>query len=305
MSGETLALDRLRAHIPDGGMVFKHATVPDTAHLHLPPQVLSFSDQELADELWTKIGEHFWFAKNEYAGKAPVQQWAIQLGNLALHMYNYTPLRKITTDEVEEISSGISMLQARFPVPKRYRPKAIAVTESLPRSPFKRPGRYDTHAMAHPHLRLIELATKNAAFRKSPYRNELRVSTLGAVGIHEYAHMYWDEILAPEWLAAGFTWHPVLTPVTRQPQIKFGEELFEADQPEACVTEYGKLSIYEDIPESMVAYLVAPELLVQEKRDILTRHDRNRTPAVPQVREVAPAVPKFPRTIRFALQSEA
>lgn len=246
----------------------------------------------------------FWPLQPEYRSKRPAEQWELNIGEHAVQLYNYVPWRRLSDDHAQTIVSSLASFESAFPGGIQNL-RAVTVVDHLKRSPYGDPKRYPAHAEAQLYADMFALQGPQALRLHDRYRRQLNVNSLSAVVAHEMTHLLGlDRLLAADFEEAGFTWSPMLTPVTQQIKTINGHPVFRANQPEACVTSYGVLSAEEDACESVVAYLYAEPSLHSLKKQLISYYDQNNPmPSCAVAKADEPGYPLLPEHFSFFLES--
>jgi hypothetical protein len=260
------------------------------------------TEEPTAAFFWTFMREHHWFLGVDYLGKHPMQQWRVRIGELAFDAYNFAEQRPVEREEVGVIANAIAHFDAHFPIPLQSAPKTIGFIDRFrPRVGSQRS--YACMASAHIGARILSLGLNSGALSHEPYNTTLTpIATRSAVVLHESAHFDLDTKLSQDWRDAGFFWRAEHTESRGLNRIVNESRIYRPNQPRACVTEYAKSAEYEDIPESVVAYLGgSKDKLHPAKRRILRNHDHDLQPARPTIRAKGPEMPVLPEVMRFVV----
>ena len=160
---------------------------------------------------------------------------------------------------------------------------------------------YPAYAEAQPDGGVFAVQGPQGLRLHDRYRNQLDVDTLSAVTVLEMVHMTGlDKLIAADFQAAGFTWSPELTPITKQQRIINGHPVFHADQPEACVTGFGVFDAEQDACESVVAYTFDELPLHPTKQRIIGTSDQDApVPTYNAVKLAEPTYPQLPERFSF------
>lgn len=308
MAEKSLGFGQFAAHQPAEGITFEYVGQRSQADFVIPSDLEPYSDRELGEEFFEPwLREKYWFLDHAYEGKTPAEQWHIRAGNLTLNVYNYLSWRQTSAGEIDALGWGVARFQAHFPLRPSKAPKDVAILDRFRPYPTCKRS-WPASAAAYEKSHLIELATHKGAFSSAPYdaKAGINIETRRMILVHELAHFTLDSLLEDEWRNAGFSWSPVLTPVTQKHAVKDGVKLYTANQPEDCVSKYAQTSLVEDIAESVTSYLgQAKSQLHSRKRRILRAHDRMLVPQPYRVKAVTPKIPQLPPRMRYTFLDEA
>ncbi|MDP3724756.1 MAG: hypothetical protein Q8R11_03965 [bacterium] len=248
-----------------------------------------------------KVGEQ-WYTQDYWREKGqPSEQIEIRLDGHAITLYNFRPEIQLTDIHVEQLKESLGTFTARFPNAME-KLRWILIADMPNSNPW---GDVDTFPLSGTRSKSLKtLRLYPHAFASESHRIQT-VSNLEGTIAHEIAHFIHEDF-REEW-SESFQWGSVSNcpniwePVPRPDGKKYyyrnkdtGEITYSGQfplQPDACITEYGKRTWYEDIVESMVAYLYDPDRLRRvspKKFEILARHDVNH----PEPTVIAHRVPK-------------
>lgn len=236
-----------------------------------------------------KEGQEWFFYEYWRVKGVPKEQIELQVGEQQITIYNFSQEKPFTDEHIERGQKVFEELASRFPqMVKQIR---WVLIDNLPHaSAFGDPERFSFNgdAMQQWH-----------AFRVLPRGMELMPHRVRATSnfegtfVHELTHLIVSD-LEDEWSGKfkwGYCkdypddWEKKTPPDGSDPRFfnKNTEEMYPQGrfplQPDQCVTYYAKLSMEEDICESVVAYIYDPELLKKvspDKFEILSRHDEKR-----------------------------
>lgn len=220
-------------------------------------EVLKTEDETMS-ELWQSIQDKYWFMRPEYRNVEPTEQWMISVGRDEIPVFNYSETMVLSQEDMNRVGVTIARFGSKFPslTPEL---KAITVRDM----PYKDPLE-DDMAVTFPDAGMFEMSTY--ALQSGEYRPDMPIPRLEAVVLHELAHFIMDQALEKAWTDAGFTWDHV---------IGYSNKLqYKANQPEACVSNYAvRGGVYEDIAESVTAYILGTPTMVMEKRELLAQSE--------------------------------
>lgn len=274
----------------------------ESADVVLPEEGENLGVRQLMGIVAVAMAEKFWFLQPEYQGKRPAEQWTLHIGAHDVQLYNYVPWRPLSEEHVDTIAYALASFESIFPGSVQ-RLQSITAVNHLKRSPYGDPKKYPPHAEAQPRAGMFALQGPQALALRDHYRNQLVTNSLSAVVVHEMTHLIrLDSVLAADFQEAGFTWDPQLTAVMRQQRRVNGNLLFQAEQPESCVTDYGVLSPEEDACESVAAYIFLEPTLDAIKERIIERYDQEGPVPTHKVsREQEPNYPLLPKQLSYYL----
>jgi hypothetical protein len=262
----------------------------DDQQLYTDIEINKTETEQLA-ELYELIQAKYWFMQPEYLNMFPHQQWDIEVGNHVTPIYNYSSRVHIDPLNARRIAHSVARFSASFP--DMHEPlNAITVVDHLPETVFGNSTDFPMHAETQVYAGMIALSP--LAFKDEDYRPDLPVLALEAVMIHEQAHFLLDRTLEVEWEAAGFTWEYDKTD---------NYELYLPSESNECVTEYGRVGgVYEDIAESVTAYLSHQGKLNITKQNIIAMRDSMlRLPEFDVSKANEIKLPQLPRELHYYL----
>lgn len=295
--------DWLNRHLPPNFKI-EQTSVRDEADFVVDKEDEQVDLEKIIGAFVMSREDVLWPLQPEYRGKRPAEQWELSVGEHTVQLYNYVPWRRLSDEHVQAIVSSLAAFEAAFPGGAQNL-HAITAVDHLKRSPFGNSKKYPAHAEAQLYAGMFALQGPQALRLHDRYRDQLDVNSLSAVVTHEMTHLLGlDALLAADFKEAGFTWSPVLTPVTHQPKTINGYPVSRADQPEACVTDYGVLDAEEDACESVVAYIYGQPILHPLKKHIISYYDQNGSAPVHTVTRVKePSYPLLPERFSFFRES--
>lgn len=290
----------LQAHIPEDGVEFTEVGNMQDADFVVPrDELLSYGEQPTTTFFWSYMIESLWYLRPDFLGKTPSQQWRLRIGQMAFDVYNFSDSRQVERAEVLTVAEGIAAVDAHFPIDVSHVPGTIAVIDKFKPS-VDSTRSYACAASVHNNSGVLSLGLQGGAFSDMPYSDLIPLPFSKAVPVHESVHFGLDTKLSQQWRDAGFSWKPIRTPQRGLHKLEDGAGVYRANQPNACITLYGKEAEFEDIPDSVVAYLGgARQRLHPAKRRVLKNNDFDQEPLTPKLRSVTPERPQLPRVLRY------
>jgi hypothetical protein len=207
-----------------------------------------------------------------YNDRKPVDAWELIVGGEAIPLYNYAEGVTLREDHVQKITVHLAQFAMCFT--EYYpTPAAITVTDHLSEN-LTPDGVFKRHAEAQPLAEMFALTPRS--LEDGIYRPDFPVERLGAVVLHELGHFGLDTAFQKGW-------------------------------PEDRVTSYAeRFGEVEDIPESAVAYMLYPNKLTAEKKEILSQHDHwRRRPEMMYHHVPDMPAPEAPDVIRYYVDEDA
>lgn len=231
-----------------------------------------------------------WFTDASWREKGvPEEQLEFQINGRQVTVYNWNKEKPFDAEHVDAAKRIFAQLASRFPqILKMLR--WVLIDDNQPPSVYGDPDRYPFNGKADDKWRAFTLYPRGMEL--IPHRIAKATNFEGTL-THELTHLNQSDFLE-EW-GEKYWWKQVTddkdyedeweqrpTPDGRQKRLfnkKIGEMCPWGQIPlqqDECVTSYAKITIAEDICESMVAYIYDPELLKRispTKYEILRRHD--------------------------------
>ncbi|MES2970961.1 MAG: hypothetical protein V4702_01405 [Patescibacteria group bacterium] len=260
-----------------------------------PPKI--FSDEDLRGQLERNIKSVYWVLDPKYQNREASQQWRFEIdGEGSVDVFNLTTETEFTQEHADIFTATLAKFKRHFPFATDQL-ETVLVDDTLPPSFYGDPRNFPTHGYAVSSQRLMQLTPLGLGFH--PYRrSQMDIPTFQATFCHELAHIAGlDSKLSGEWFSAGYRWYSSPTK-----GIEIVADI--PNKPEECVSDYAQLKGQEDICESVVAYLLQPELLRAKsprKYNILGSIDQyDKTEPVSVVGQEQPSV-KMPtlEAVRF------
>ena len=235
-----------------------------------------------------KVGEQWYFQDYWREEGQPSEQIEIRLDGHAITLYNFRPEIQLTDIHVEQLKESLGTFATHFPTVME-KVQWVLIADMKTPDPWGDANTFPLSGTIFESLKTLHLYPH--AFAPKPYRIRTTSNLKGTIA-HEMTHFIHDDF-RDEW-SESFQWGWV----SDYPDIwkliprRNGKNYYYRNkdtggitpsnqfplQPDACVSEYGKRAWYEDVAESMVAYLYDPELLRRvspKKFEILARHDAN------------------------------
>lgn len=230
------------------------------------------SEAHVIKEVRRSLPIHYWMLQDGYNDRKPVDAWEITLGDETTPVFNYAEDVALQEEHIQKITVHLAQFAMCFA--EYFRPpSAITITDHLSEN-LTPDGRFKRHAEAQPLAEMFALTPR--ALEQEIYRPELPVERLGAVVLHEVAHFEMDTALSKGW---------------------------PRDRITSYAEHFGKA---EDIPESAVAYMLYPNKLSTEKRDILSQHDHwLRRPEMMYHHVSDMPAPEAPDAVRYFIDEDA
>lgn len=213
----------------------------------------------------------------------PQEQWTIQINGKEITIYNFKKEKTLSQNHIGIIQKSIKEMVQRFP-------QVLDHLNFILFDDRQRPSLYDDEEK----FPLNGLREDQNTFSISPRGMRLdiphrisSVSNFQGTLIHELAHFVECQFL-DKWVEK-FQWRYYKdNPDWEEKEIKGKKKWVNKKtgevaisivyplEPEKCVSEYAKISMQEDICESVVAYIFDPEKLrkiAPEKYEILKSYD--------------------------------
>lgn len=244
------------------------------------------TDNEILNMIKERREQKDWFVTEDWRKKGqPREQIELMINGSPITVYNWNKEKNFTEKHIEKTKEVLEELGSRFP-------KAISNLRWILVEDYQQPSllgdptKYPTNGQAMAKWKAFRLFPRGMSFE--PYRMP-PIPNFTSTLTHELSHLIEAEFEA-EW-RQNFQWGYCVDSdeweVKDSPDgngkkffNKKTQEMSPQDrfplQPEQCVTDYAKQNPSEDICESIVSYVLKPELLQQvspKKFEILKSHD--------------------------------
>ena len=249
-------------------------------------------EEKVAEQAKRLIVDQKWWLQYRYFEKGnPKEQYEIALQNNAVSIYNFgEPLTPEQQDEFRQTISLLSQIQSGKLIEKT---KYIVIDNlrwKNPNTGEELNGFSNTETSDY-------IMLTPAGTQLSPHRIK-ETSNLKGTLIHELCHTLGrDNVLVSAW-RKKFGWQ--FCPPRDLPG---GHRSIEINsQPEKCITDYAQISAKEDISESMVAALAAPETLDPERLAFIKDNilgGENPTAETSITKKQVPELPKLKTPVKY------
>lgn len=248
----------------------------------------SYTNEEIIAMVQEKKEAEQWYTQEYWRLKGkPQEQIEFLIQDQRITIYNFNSERPLTDEHLERAQSVFQEMASRFPEAMKQI-RWILVDDEQLSSVFDDAEKYPANGMAHKDWNAFQFYPRGTEL--FPYRLPV-TSNFEGVFSHELTHLIEDEFLS-EW-SENFQWascsdyedHWEIRPSPDgKTEAWFHKKTNEMAlhgkfplQPEQCVTDYARQKMNEDICESVVAYIYAPDFLkaiAPEKYAILSKHDK-------------------------------
>lgn len=255
-------------------------------------------DKEAIEQsIRTELEKQCWFLSTEFQGEELREKFSMQLADgVATELYNFREVG-LTEIEIKQIAGALRQYYDALKDKTQWRVESVQVRSKDMPNPLNGESYY---GMSNEEQRRFELYP--ASFGNGRY-DDLNVPSLEAVVLHESNHVNFQH----EWQShvAALGWEMLQDVVLELPG---GEKAtWYNSRPEECPTEYASLYPYEDIPESVAMWFLAPERLSAARREIVerlfTREGLSESDP-PQIRQMTPSMPNLPHVIVRVTQKQ-
>jgi hypothetical protein len=245
--------------------------------------------QAIETSIRAELEKQFWFLSPEFQGEELREKFSIQLSDdVATELYNFREV-VLTEREIEQIARSLKTYYEALKDKSHWHVKSIQVRSTDIPNPLNGEPYYGMSKPAHHRFELYP-----ASFGNGRYDDDLNISSLEAVVLHEPNHVNFQH----EWEsnAAALGWEEIHDAILELPG---GEKTtWYNSRPEECPTEYAALYPYEDVPESVAIWFLASERLSQVRREMVERlftREGSSDSVTPQVIRMTPDMPTLPR----------
>ncbi|HOR01818.1 MAG TPA: hypothetical protein PKZ92_00990 [Candidatus Woesebacteria bacterium] len=250
--------------------------------------VLPKTDEEILSKIKSHMERREWFMANEWREKGqPDEQISICVGNKAIELYNYNKA-SLTDEHLAVLQRVFTQFGSHFPQ-LLDRLNYILIDNKQPESIWGDEDKYPLNGLAMKEWQVFKFSPRgvNTAI---PHRLQF-VSNFEGTGAHELTHFI-EDLFSSAW-QENFKWgycmdnterfkFKEVSPGKKQWCDKNTDQTFPSGkfpfEDYGFVSFYAQLNQSEDICESMVAYLYAPEWLQQissKKYNIFKNIDAN------------------------------
>ena len=245
------------------------------------------TDTQVIESVKSKKESKEWYFYEYWRKKGvPKEQLELQVGEKQITIYNFSQEKPFTEEHIDRAQRVFEELASRFPqLVDQIR--WVLIDDIAHASAFGDPEKYPFNGDAMREWHAFRLLPRG--MKLTPHRVQATSNFEGTFA-HELTHLI-DSDFEHEW-GGKFKWAYCIDypddwerkpPPDGLDQRFFNKQTGEMYpqgqfplQPDQCITYYAKLSMEEDICESMVAYIYDPELLKKvspDKFDILSKHD--------------------------------
>lgn len=251
----------------------------------------AFTDKQILANIEDRKKETEWFYQDYWREKGKAsEQIELKVDVNPLTLYNFDKNNSFDDEKLSSLTKAISQLGRHFPEALSQL-RWILVDDTQQKSIYGDTQKFPTNG---------QVVHGTNAFRFFPRGTRIDIrhripqaSVLEGTFVHETAHLiqrnfYEDWTKKFQWKYCDEfpdDWEYRTPPEggDRYPFNKLNNEMMPQYQfplqPESCVNYYAKLSLEEDIAESITAYIYNPDLLQKispEKFQILGNHDRRK-----------------------------
>ena len=269
----------------------------------IPPR----TDEEILAKVKNDTEKREWYMAEEWREKPlPQEQIKIQVGDKNIDLYNYGET-KLSDDHLAILNRLFQQYGSHFPQ-LLDQLNYILIDDKQPNSVWNDENKYPLNGLAMKDWKAFKFSPRGID-TTLPHRLQF-VSNFEGTGAHEFTHFI-ESVFAEKW-HENFTWDWCMdetdrfelresSPGNKQWVDKQSGEAYPSGifphKDEGFVTHYARLNQSEDMCESMVAYLYAPEWLNEvspTKYQILKSADANLPMQEVMVTRVNPEDIKLP-----------
>lgn len=250
-------------------------------------KIESLSDDEILESVKAEKEAKCWHTSEYWRKKGmPDEQVDFLVNYLPITFYNYNKEKPLADEHIIKTQFILSEMSAKFPKLIDHLHYILGNDEQVP-SIYGDNEKFPASGMAQAKWHSVQLFPRG--MEDFPHRIN-SVGNFEGTLVHELTHLIEGEFTT-EWLQK-FQWldcidNPQMCEWKKTPDGGssrwFNKETGEMTtqgkfprEPEQCITDYAKNSVYEDICDSMVAYILDPEKLRSispDKYAIFARHD--------------------------------